>query len=151
MRRPVRLFLLLALTATAGCSFSQVENFFGFKKSGPTTLQLISIAIQSDHPVDPLSPAGPAAAVLGTSVRFTCIGTFEQVDKPSVLTTADVTSSVIWDSSDPHVAQPGADGYAFTSSSGTTVIQAFTPPVGVISAFTSSAITLTVGTAGSQL
>ena len=146
MRRSVRLCLLLSLTATAGCT--TLEDFFGLKKSAPTTLQLVGISIASDHPVNPLAPGGPAAAALGTAVRFTCTGTFEDVNKPSVLTTADVTSSVIWDSSDPLVAQPGADGAAFTNSSGTTVIQAFTPAVGNITAFASSAITLTVATSG---
>ena len=141
-RRALRLALLAVTTGVVGCS--DLQNLFGITKTTPDVLRLSGITILSDHPVAPGSPGGDASAVLGTTVRFTAVGSFMNVSKGNALSSSLVTGSVLWTSSVPGVAFPGADGHAVCASAGTTVIRAVTPSVGDIAAFTSNTISLGV-------
>lgn len=133
---------LLLVAASAGCE--TIDDLLGRGGgSAGDTLRLQSIAIVSDHPVDPLTPSGPAVATSAGVVRFTATGTFLNLDNDETLT-RDVSSAVLWKSTAPAIAQPGSDGRAAVGSAGTTTVTAASPAAGDIPAFESNAITLTV-------
>lgn len=145
MRNPMRLrltsALLVLLAASAGCD--AVDELLGRNDSDVETLRLEGLAITTDHPADPNVPGGAALATNGAIVRFTATGTFRNLDTDATLE-QDVSSAVIWSSTDPSFALPGADArVAVRTTTGSATITASTPAVGDIPAFTSNAITLT--------
>ena len=134
---------MLALIATAGCE--AVDELLGRGSSNQDTLRLESIALTTDHPVDPNTPGGAALATNGAIVRFIATGTFVNVKDAGDVSELDISSAVVWTSSVPAFALPGADGrVAISTTTGSATITATTPAVGDIPALTSNSITLTV-------
>lgn len=137
------LTLAAGSVAVVGCT--QIQDTLGISSSDKRTiLTLQSIELRSDHPATPGAVTGPAVAGTNQIVRFTAIGTF-QVDSGATTETNDVSAGVVWTTSDPGYAFPGADGRLVTpGSAGTVTVSASTPALGSIPALSTNAITLTV-------
>src|SRR4051812_36452035 len=95
-----------AFAALSGCSL--YDRIFGIGGS-TRLLQIQSISLLSDHPVNAAVPTGDAVLGSTGTIRFTAMGTFLVVGT-TTLTTSDVSSAVVWESSAPQIALPGADG-----------------------------------------
>jgi hypothetical protein len=138
----MRKALLLLLFVCAGCD--AVDELFGRDETKRDTLRLQSIAITTDHPVDPNVPGGAAVATNGAIVRFIATGTFVNIETDAV-SEGNISSAVAWESDAPAFLLPGSDGrVAITTTAGSATITASTPAVGEIPALTSNSITLTV-------
>ena len=154
MRGPMRPRLaLLALSSTllvvGGCDV--VDGIFGGSQKGDRrdTHVLQAIRVETDHPIDVAVPGGAAVATDGELVRFSAIGDFINIDENDEPLSRPVTASVVWESSAPQMALPGADGYVTVLGSGLVTIIARTPAAGEVPAFESDPIALTILTAGS--
>ena len=141
--RTIALLALVALTAAlTGCSV--YDQVFGTGSSSRTILTAQSISLRSDHPANAADPTGAAVIGSNETIRFTAIGTFS-VNGSATLTTNDCSSGVVWTSSNPAVAIPGADGRVMAhGTSGVTSITATSPALGTIPPLTSNSITLTI-------
>lgn len=146
--RSVRRVALLALATgllavTAACS--DLDNLLGINQgSKAVLLKIQSISLRSDHPANAAAPTGPAVIGSNDIIRFQAIGTFLIVGTMN-LQTNDVSGGVIWTSSAPTVAIPGADGrVAAHGTSGTALITATSPAIGDIPALSSNSISLTI-------
>lgn len=142
-RKITLLALAASLVAAVGCT--SINDLLG--TGGGSTrkvLTLQSISLRSDQPANPADPTGPATISSNGSVRFSAIGTF-LVGGTLTLQTNDVSAGVVWTSSNPELALPGADGRVVAhGSAGTASITATSPALGTIPAITSNSITLTI-------
>lgn len=130
-----------------GCEV--VEDLLGTGSSGsPDRLLLQSLELESDHPLSAADPAGAAVATNGALVRFTVIGHYINLDDGDAPLERSVSGSVLWESSDPVLAQPASDGRLLTTSTGTFTISASNPASGDVLALESNAIVLSVLTTG---
>lgn len=143
MTRRIALLALLASTAAlTGCAV--YDDVFGTGSSKRTILTAQSISLSSDHPASAGDPTGPAVIGSNDTIRFTTLGTFT-VNGTATLTTNDCTAGVVWTSSNPSLALPGADGRVMAhGSAGTALITATSPALGTIPALTSNSISLTI-------
>lgn len=144
-RSKVRFALVAVALATAACSsYDSVQKLKNhlLGTSSTTVLTIQSITIRSDHPVDPNDPGGDAVVTTaGTVVKLTAIGTFS-INGTATTATNDVTSGVVWQSSDPTFLFPGADGRVVVESTGTVTFSAVTPSIGSLPSFSSNSIVL---------
>ena len=97
--------------------------------SSPVSLTVIPVATLSSIAVTPAAPAGIKVDV---TVQFTATGTYSDG------TTKDITSSVVWATSDPNIAKISAFGVARSYAVGSVTITAS------LSGVTSPPVTLTV-------
>ncbi len=98
MPRPIFLssLLLIAALSLVGCSL----------KPTLSSIQVI--------------PNGPSLTTIGETIQFKAIGTYNQGVHPA--TTSDITSQVLWTSSDVSVSTIGSSGLATAAGSGSTTI-----------------------------
>ena len=154
LRRLTLLTLASVAILAAGCqgwtTFSnnvgvEYDRAFGIRAGGAVLLQLQAIQLRSDHSIDPAQLSGPAQVQTGDVVKFSAIGLFLQEGSAS-LATNDVSSGVVWTSTNPSLGLPGADGRiaAQGTAEGQVTIIATTPGFGTIPAIQSNPITLTI-------
>lgn len=136
------------LAAATGCEV--VEDLLGTGGNGGEADRLVlqSLTLQSDHPVAAGDVTGAAVATNGALVRFEVVGHYINIDEGDAPSERDVTAAVLWESTDPLVAQPGSDGRVLLTTTGTTTISVSTPAAGDVPALESNEILLTVLTAG---
>ena len=145
LRRNALLLLAVTFSAVTLAGCSTFDDLLGINSSSKTIiLTPKSISLRSDSPANAADPTG--AAVIGSAgtVRFTVIGTFS-VNASATLQTNDVSAGVVWQSTNPTLALPGADGRVVGhGSAGVASITATSPAHGDIPALTSNSISLTI-------
>lgn len=137
----------VVIGSATGCEI--VDDLLGNGGAGHADrLLLQSLELESDHPAVPAEPAGAAVATNGALVSFDVTGHYINLDNDDAPVERTITGSVLWESSDPGLAQPASDGRLLTTSTGAFTISVSTPPAGDVPALESNPIVLTVLTAG---
>ena len=152
MIRPVRggsKRLLVAAAIIGGATGCEVvDDLLGGGGAGHADrLLLQSLLLQSDHPAVAGELAGAAVATNGALVRFNVTGNYINIDKHDEPVQRTISGSVMWESSDPALAQPASDGRLLVTSTGAFTISVSNPAAGDVLALESNAIVLTVLTA----